>query len=253
MGVPAERIASHFKRTCSTVYRALHQHRAGKAQRVPLSYVTLPTFDRDDADEVILGRPLEALTSHSKKVSPPLDDLPEPVRPLFVQPGLTAKQVRAIFIRYNYLKHRAEHIRRGFDRYSPGAKQVRRFEELIDQAGTLRDLLVRVHLPVVLSVSRRHLIGDDSAGTSRLVDLLELGLGVLIQGVETFNPARRQRFDSFLTNRLLARFASEPLLATGARGAPGAVPTQARRRLRPGDALRRLTALADEAGVRILD
>jgi len=247
MGVPTERIATHFKRTRSTIYRALHQHRAGKAQRVPLAYVTLPTFDRDDADEVILGRPVEELISYSKKITPPLDDLPEPVRPLFIQPALASKQIRGLSIRYNYLKHRAEHIRRGFDRYSPGAKPVRRFEELIDQAGKLRDLLVRVHLPVVLSVSRRHLIGDDSAGTAKLVDLLELGLGVLIQGVETFNPARRQRFDSFLTNRLLARFASEPQL-TGA-----AAPTQARRRLKPGDTLRRLTALADEAGVGILD
>jgi len=247
MGVSAERIAAHFKRTRSTVYRTLHQHRAGKTERVPLDYVALPTFDRDDADEVILGRPLEELTSHSKRVSPPLDDLPEPVRSLFRQPALTAKQTRALSIRYNYLKHCAEQIRQAFDRYSPGAKPVRRFEERVDQARTLRDLLVRVHMPVVLSVSRRHLIGEDSAGTARLADLLESGLGVLIQAVETFNPARRQRFDSFLTNRLLARFASEPRLN------PKAGPTQAHRRLKPGDALQRLTALADEAGVEIIE
>jgi len=245
MGVPAEQIASRLNRTRSTVYRALHQYRAGKAERVLLDYVTMPTFDRDDADEVILGRPIEKLTEHPKIVPPPLDDLPKPVRPLFHQPALTNTQVRALAIRFNYLKHRAVHIRQSLDRYSPGAKQVRRFEELVDQAKTIRDLLVRVHLPVVLSVSRRHLIGDDSAGTARLVDMIEVGLGVLIQAVETFNPARRQKFDSFLTNRLLARFASEPRLNPQ----PGS--SLAHKKLKPGDVLRRLTALADEAGVEL--
>jgi RNA polymerase primary sigma factor len=247
VGVPVERIASRFKRTRSTIYRAVHQHRAGKAGRVSLNYFASPTFNRDDADEVILGRPLDELTRSAPAADAPLDDLPEPVRPLFRQPAIAPDRVRALFVRYNYLKHRAAQTREGFDRYSPGAKQVRRFDELASEAQSLRDLLVRVHLPVVLSVSRRHLIGDHPAGGMRLVDLLERGLEVLIQAVESFNPSRQRRFDSFLTNRLMARFASE----AGGSGAAGSA--QAQRRVNRGDVLRRLTELADEAGVRIYD
>ena len=242
MGVPAERIAARFNRSRSTVYRALHQHRAGKAERIPLDFVTLPTFARDDADEVILGRPLEEISQPHGRTAPPVDDLPEPVRILFDQPAYKPEQVRTLLVRYHYLNYRAQQVRDGFDRYSPAANQVDRFEVLIEQAQTIRGLLVRIHLPVVLSVSRRHLIGDETRGVNRLVDLLELGLGVLIQAVQTFPIGRTQQFDSFLTNRLLARFAAEP-------GLNRAATPQAQRRLKPGDALRRLTTLAQEAGV----
>ncbi len=247
MGTPIDKIAAHFSRTRSTVYRAINQHHAGKAGRVPLDYVASPIFGRDDADEVILGRPVEAFPQSDSVTTVALDDLPEPVRPLFRQPVIPPKQIRSLFIRYNYLKHCAAQTREGFDTYSPGAKQVRRFNDLVDRAGQLRDLLVRVHLPVVLSVSRRHLIGRPSATTGRLVDLLELGLGVLIQAVETFNASRNPRFDSVLTNRLLGRFATDAPHDDG----PGS--TQAQRRLQSGDAFKRLTGLAREAGVEITD
>lgn len=241
MGVPVDRIAERFGRTRSTVYRALHQLSAGKAGRVSLDYIASPIFDRDDADEVILGRPLEALTEHKKQASIALDDLPETVRPLFRQPVIPHDKVRTLFVRYNFVKFRAAKTRDGFDKYSPGAKQVEQFNDWLKQARELRDLLVRIHLPVVLSVSRRHLIDEKSPGSSRLVELIEAGLGVLIQSVETFNPRRQHRFDSILTNRLLGHFATEPHTPH----------KQAQRRVKQEDALARLETVAGEAGVRL--
>lgn len=246
VGVPVDRIAERFGRTRSTVYRALHQLNAGKAGRVSLDYVPSPIFDRDDADEVILGRPLASLTEHKKQTDIHLDDLPDAARPLFRQPVIPHDRVRTLFVRYNFVKFRAAKTRDRFDRYSPGAKQVERFNDWVKQARELRDFLVRLNLPVVLSVSRRHLIGEppaSSSGTSRLMELIEAGLGVLIQSVETFNPTRQPRFDSFLTNRLMGRFATEPSRSG----------KHAHRRVDDDDALGRLKALADEAGVRIAD
>jgi RNA polymerase primary sigma factor len=241
MGVPVDRIAERFKRTRSTIYRTIHQHGAGKAGRVSLAYVPSPTFDREDAEEVILNRPMEALTKHKKLTDAPADDLPEAVRPLFHQPVIPHDRMRALFIRYNFLKYRAVRTRDSFDRYNPGAGQVQAFNDWVEQARELRDLLVRFHLPVVLSVSRRHLIGEPSPGPSRLMALIEAGLDVLIQSVETFNPTRQKRFDSILTNRLMGRFASESSRPKG----------RALRRGDADDALGRLNLLADEAGVRI--
>ncbi len=247
VGVRVDRIAGRFKRTRSTIYRAVHQHGAGKAGRVSLDYIHSAVFDRDDADEVILGRPVDELMRHSKTTGGPMSDLPEPARVLFTQPVIPATRVRTLFVRYNFVKFQAVRAREQFDRYSPGSKQVRRFEGLVDQARVLRDFLVRVHLPGVLSVARRHLIGETGSDSSRLVDLLEQGLGVLIQSVESFNPGRQRRFDSFLTNRLMGRFAAE----MGRSDTPGA--RQAKRKRQTGDGLKRLTGLADEAGVRICD
>lgn len=239
MGVPVDKIAERFGRTRSTVYRALHQLRAGKAGRVSLDYIASPTFEREDADEVILGRPLEALTEHTKQTPIALDDLPETVRPLFRQPAIPHENVRTLFVRYNFVKFRAAKTRDSFDKYSPGAKQVEQFNAWVKQAQELRDLLVRLHLPVVLSVSRRHLIGEKSPGASRLMELIEAGLSVLIQSVEMFNPTRQTRFDSILTNRLMGHFATET----------DTPHKQAQRRVSSEDALSRLEAIAAEAGV----
>ncbi len=243
IGVPVDKIAERFKRTRSTVYRAIHQHGAGKAGRVSLDYIASRTFNRDDAEEVILSRPLEKLTAHKKLTDASADDLPEDVRPLFRQPVIPNDRVRAIFIRYNFVKYRAVRTRETFDRYSPGAKQIEQFNGWVEQARELRDFLVRTHLPVVLSVTRRHLVGKTTSGAARLMELVEAGLEVLIQSVETFNPTRQQRFDSFLTNRLMGRYATVPSKPKGL----------AHRRGGTDDALARLTALAGEAGVRISD
>jgi Homeodomain-like domain len=245
VGVPVDRIAERFKRTRSTVYRVVHQHRAGGAVRVSLEYIASPIFDREDADEVILGRSLEELTRSTGMSKGALDDLPEAMRGLFVQPRIPADRVRALFVRYNYVKFRAGRARGEFDRYSPGAKQVAVFDDLVGQARVLRDLLVRIHLPVVLSVARRHLIGKTGSTRAHLIELMEQGLGVLIQSVETFNHVRQRRFDSALTNRLLARFATE------SKPGGGSGAKQAQRKLQDGDGLKRLTDLAGEAGVEL--
>lgn len=242
MGVPVDKIAERFGRTRSTVYRALHQLSAGKAGRISLEYIASPTFEREDADEVILGRSLDSLTEPKQQADIAIDDLPEAVRPLFRQPVIPHDKVRTLFVRYNFVKFRAAKTREGFDKYSPGAKQVERFNDWVKQAGQLRDFLVRIHLPVVLSVSRRHLIGQPSPGTTRLMELIEAGLGVLIQSVETFNPTRQTRFDSILTNRLMGHFATE-----------SNTPNRLARRVKRNDALARLNALASEAGVELKD
>ena len=243
MGVPVDTIAERFNRTRSTIYRVLHQYGAGQAGRVPLSYVESPTFSRDDAQEVILGRPLESLIEHTTRTPIATDDLPEAIRPLFDQPVFTRENIRVLFVRYNFVKYQAVRLRGSFDPYSPSAKQVSAFNRFVDQAKQLRDLLVRIHLPVVLSVARRHMISEPSPRSGRLFELIEHGLVVLIQSVETFNPTRQDRFDSFLTNRLLARYAT----------LPGKPKGQARKRPKDEQALERLQTIAEEAGVGIFD
>ncbi len=249
MGVPVDRIAEKYKRTRSTVYRAVHQHKAGGAGRFPLDYVASPIFEREDADEVILGRPMEELTKHrgfTQITRAALGELPEPMRALFKQPAIPDAQVHALFVRYNYVKFRAHQARQQFDKYSPGAKQVAVFDGFVKQAKELRNLLVRIHLPVVLSVARRHMIGETDSSFNRLLELLEQGLLVLIQSVESFNHVRQKRFDSALTNRLLARY------ATSAPAGSGVSPRQAHRKFNEGDGLKRLTHIAAEAGVQLM-
>jgi len=243
VGVPVDTIAEKYGRARSTVYRVLHQYGAGLAGRIPLSCIEGPTFSRDDAQEVILGRPLDELTKKTTPSDVSTEGLPDAIKPVFDRPVIAPGTIRQLFVRYNFLKYQAVKTRDAFDRYSPSARRVEAFNDYVEQARAVRDLLVSNHLPVVLSVARRHVMTEASPGSKRLIELIEAGLPVLIQSTETFNPSRQSRFDSSLTNRLLARYATLPKPSRA----------QAQKRGREERSLERLIKIAGEAGVRIAE
>ena len=212
-GIAACRLAERFGRSRATIHRIIHQRRAAAARHVALEHVHSPTFDRDDADQVILR---DAMSEHTRDAEPgtprvnvPVEELPEALRPLYRQPAIDAARQRSWFIRYNYLKHKADRVRAGFDRYEPRAAELDHFEALVDQVRQVRQRLVRANLPVVLSVARRHLIGEHRGRGTRLLELLETGQQVLIEAVESYNASWSHTFTSYLTNRLLKHFAQD--------------------------------------------
>ncbi|MEX0885048.1 MAG: helix-turn-helix domain-containing protein [Phycisphaeraceae bacterium] len=263
MGMPASRLARRFGRTRSTIHRVVGQQRASAARRVELAWIELPTFRRDDADEVILrptgGNDGDADALHDdeaggkgagkggaatvvKARSVPdrvLAELPEALQTLYRTPIMAPTESRSLFIRYNYLKFKAERIRQGLDRLEPRRGELDAFDACVREARAIRDTLARAHLPVVLLAARRHLLGDDEPSARQLVGLLERGQVVLIEAVDTFNPTRGT-FESFLTNRLLQRFAAETQPRDEAR---------AQRRLTGEEMRDRLVRSAAAAGV----
>lgn len=245
MGVAISKIAERFGRTHSTIYRALHERRAARARRITLSCVDSPNFDRPDADQVILGKPLDPLPNpalNTRRIAP-IAGLPDAVAALYCQPTIDDAHLRSWFIRFNYLKHKAIRIRDRFDRYEPRVNDLDRFDDCIAQAGALRHRLVRIHLPIVLSVARRQQL-DHAGESDRLLHLLEIGNEVLIEAVESYNAGRPTTFDSYLTNLLLRRF-----VTTDNRGGKD----RARQRIDPDDMLDRLIEQAAARGVRLKD
>lgn len=243
MGVAIPEIAERFGRTRSTIYRALHERRASKARRLTLVCVDSPTFDRPDADEVILGHSLDTL-SRPDPLTPriaAIEGLPDAVAELYLQPTIDDARLRSLFIRFNYLKHKAIRIREGLDRYEPRVADLDAFDDCVGRAAALRDLLVRTHLPIVLSIARRQQI-DHAAESDRLFELLEMGNAVLIDAVETYNAGRPTSFASYLTNRLLRRYVTADERVEKAR---------ARQRSDDQDMLRRLVSRAEASGVRL--
>lgn len=242
MGVSVSKIAERFGRTRSTIYRVVNERRAAAAKRLRLGVVASPTFDRPDADQVLLGREVEAFPANRPRTvsAVPVDDLPEPLRPLYRQPQIAEEKQRSLFVRYNYLKFKAAQVRDRLDRYDPKVGDLDAFEEAIRQARHIRDLLVKANLPIVLSVAKRHLLGQPDRSTGHLLQLLELGVPVLITAVEEYNATRSQQFDSFLTNRLLQHFLA---VQSGTQ--------KALRRLTAEQLLRRMVDQAEASGVRL--
>lgn len=252
IGIAPRKLAERFGRTRHTIHRIIRERRAAAARHIDLRHVHSPTFNRDDADQVIL-RAVSHVESSAEPGKPaqqsnvPVDDLPEPLRALYRQPGLSDERQRSLFVRYNYLKYKAQRVRDAFDRHEPRAASLDQFESLVSEARRVRSELVRANLPVVLSVARRHLIGKqigESDGMDQhLVTMLDQGQAALLEAVETYNASWSHTFASYLTNRLLKQFAHLQSEASARR--------QARRRLTGEQLYARLIAQARERDVEL--
>jgi len=260
IGVGVGKLAERFRRSRATIHRVVLDRRAARALRLRLAHIPNPQFARPDAADVYLRAnldPTDPLSDNdSKKGDPPLfspplfsavplDGLPEALQPLYRQPVVSPDKIRSLFLRYNFLKHRAAAARQRFTHAPARAADLNQFEADIARAARVRSLLVTWHLPVVLSVARRHLVGRPDNTVSHLLELLELGNPVLIDAVENYDAAARPTFDSVLTNRLLQTFATP--LGTYAKRGPG----KARKRATAAEVMQRMINLADESGVHL--
>lgn len=243
MGVGVGKLAERFRRSRATIYRVVLDRRAARSSRLRLDHVPNVNFDRPDAADVYLRANLDPNKAGetAPRSAVPLDGLPPELKALYVQPVVSADKIRSLFLRYNFLKHRAAATREHFAHAPARARDLELFEQDIARAARVRSLLVTWHLPVVLSVARRHLVGKDNNTPTRLIQLLETGNPVLIDTVDAYDAAARPTFESVLTNRLLQAFAA----------APGSRRGKALRRATAAEVMQRMIDLADESGVHL--
>jgi len=234
MGVSTRLLCQRFNRTRSTIYRAVRDHRAAAIRRLRLAYHTSPTFEREDADAVILRpesspdyRPAAQDVSISAKATSDevmslsaqravsnrfVDDLPEELRPLYRKPMLDETRQLAMFVRLNYLKYRIDVSRQALDDYEPRAGDMDDIESMLRDAKRVRDRLVEGNLPTVLSVARQQLVGVPDASSVHLTAMLEAGNQAMIQAVDQFNPFQGQtflRYVVWLLSRLFAQLSPQ--------------------------------------------
>ncbi len=239
-------LARQYRRTRSTLYRALRQERAALLRQREIRHFTLPTFQRGDADSVFL-RPLDSASDpHAPSAKVNTADLPEAIAPLYRGPALSPEVAGTLLVRMNYLLFKAARLRDGIDRHDPRVATLDAIDDCLAQAQTLRDKLVTGHLPLVLIAARQHLVGQSRRGTHQLVSLLEVGNQVLIDTLDGFDPAGEKSLATVLNWNLRRRFASPSTEGENRQGKPQAV-----RRDDPLRALHRLIEKADESGVHL--
>lgn len=269
------RIAQRFRRTRSTIYRAIHEQRAAALRRVEISFVMSPLFAHEDVDQVVLfaqsppprggaqdqspsppprsatrgsGRPgvprsssggKSGGTSGSASGGPvSVADLPEPLAVLYGQALLSPESEGTLLVQYNYLKFRAARIRDNLDRYEPRVQDLEQVEQDLAQAARIRDRLVAANLGRVLRCARQQLTGESDRALPVLVELLALGNRVLIEAIEQFDSSLGKSFETRLTWNLMRRFAEVP-----------SSPTRAHRRLDAATVRRRMEDEAARHGV----
>ncbi|MHB1156949.1 MAG: sigma factor-like helix-turn-helix DNA-binding protein [Phycisphaerales bacterium] len=191
--VPIRRLCQRFGRTPDAIYRAIRLHQSHQLRAMRNPFIVSPTFDLPDAEQVILGTPLEPITAES---------------PVGTE--------QATFVRFNYLKFRAYCVIEALDPNRPHSAQIDQARTFLRWARRIRQRIAEAFGPMTESLARRQAGTSAPRKDSRKNDaaLIQMGLRVLDEAIDTFDASRGSRFASHLS-WLLQRYFAQPRAAVG--------------------------------------
>ena len=204
-GVPVPSLADRYRRTRGSIYRVINEMRARQLIKRPINLIYNPQFDLPNADELILSEPTSARSPDGKKTvsgrrTP--GGLPPYLQALYDVPLLVGDQERDLFRRYNYLKHKADTLRREIDVNRIRTGHLKQIEKLLLQANVVKNRIIRANLRLVVSIAKKHV-----GGAQTLFELISDGNVSLMRAVEKFDYARGHRFSTYASWAIIRNFA----------------------------------------------
>lgn len=206
-GATVSALCQRYNKTRSTIYRSIHESRAQRIAQMPLSAVYSPTFDRDDADEVLM-HPIVRQGDARQLGADVIDALPAALKPIYEGPIEPDDVVRSLIVRYNFLKHRAIALQNRIIQSTAIASDLDAFDRLLDRINAARGEAIAAVLPIALSVVRRQQITTQQGGGSAFMTMLSTAHRMLIEELDRYDPGVAHPFESVLTNRLMRILAS---------------------------------------------
>lgn len=200
-GVSVRSLAQRYERTCGSIYRIVNEMRARQLLDRKIDYIYNPQFDLPGADDLILAEPPAENAAGVKKIRAP-KGLPPYLASLYEIPLMTPEKERWAFRKYNYLKFRADHLRKELDVNRVKSTLVRRIERLLAQAQVVKNQIIRANLRLVVSIARRHLHGSQT-----LFELVSDGNISLMRAVEKFDYSRGFKFSTYASWAIMKNFA----------------------------------------------
>ena len=199
MRVPA--LADQYDRTRGSIYRIINEIRAQQLKKRPISCMYNPQFDLPNADELILGTDSSPrrLVKGPRRAPP---ELPPYLRALYAVPLLSSEDEKDMFRRYNYLKYKADELRRAIEMDCINSSQLREIEKLLLQANVVKNQIIRANLRLVVSIAKKHVGGPQS-----LFELVSDGNVSLMRAVEKFDYSRGNRFSTYASWAIMRNFA----------------------------------------------
>ncbi len=206
-GVPAPELARQYNRTRGSIYRIINEMRAKQLIERPISYIYNSQFDLPNADEIILFDREETeeekeARAKASTATRPAGDLPPYLRALYGVPLLTAKQERDIFRRYNYLKYKADKLRKKINVNRIRTSQLKEIESYLLQANGVKNKIVRANLRLVISIGKKHVSGPQT-----LFELISDGNVSLMRAVEKFDYSRGNKFSTYASWAIMRNYA----------------------------------------------
>jgi RNA polymerase primary sigma factor len=176
--------------------------RARRVLEATIEFVGHPDFDDSTATAEILG-PMPGPISRAKGagwVGAP-EVLPLSDADLQDSKFLTREQEVHLFRRMNFLKYQAAQLQEAIKPSGARSADLDRVEELLRQAGAIRNRIIRSYLGLVVSVVKKF-----TRGSQDFFDLVSEGNVSLIQASEQFDFDRGARFCTYATRAIINNF-----------------------------------------------
>lgn len=237
-GVPVGEIVERTGRSRHTVYRVWNEFRAERVLSYALPTAVLPTFEMDEAAEVLLS-PTQVrcglLVEH-----PGLGgDLVEwQARVMAGMPPIDEEELSSFGALY-FLCYEAGRQRAWLTAMTqgPGAGVLNNIETMLLWAGRLKHRLMVRYLRPALVVVEQHLGGPlVGRGRAEVLGLHRLMIHTISRSIDSFHPERGQHFTAYMNYQMARALAQVSLGTPGPGNEPRALTTAARAR-RSGGAL----------------
>ncbi len=150
--------------------------------------------DSETADDAARGEPAGKVPSPS--------GLTPYVASLYEVPLLTREQEVHLFRKLNYLKYKADWLRRRLDPLRPQRKLLARIETLCQETVATRNQIICANLRLVVSIAKRY-VGPAQS----FFELVSDGNVSLMRAVERFDYSLGNRFSTYATWAIINNFA----------------------------------------------
>jgi RNA polymerase sigma factor (sigma-70 family) len=210
-GIAVDTLAKKFQRTRTSVYRVINEVRAQRLLAQPLDYIPHPSFEDPARETEFLG-PMpdhEAYEARRREMKAP-KDVPAELASLYEVPLLNKEQEQHLFRKMNFLKYKANRLRKslcreGDDEVDPSRVRIQTLEEIENlqtEANQVKDQLINANMRLVVNIAKRH-----SGQTDNFFELLSDGNMSLIRAVEKFDFGRGFKFSTYASWAIMKNFA----------------------------------------------
>lgn len=216
-GVPIPPLAKRFQRSNQTIHRAINRQRTMNLSNLPLSTFTLPTFEHEEADAILLAHPLVASDLWTSG-----DHLTDPIaliRAARKRQPTGPNDELALIAGYNFLKDRALQRRDQLSR-TAGARMLDAIETDLRWTALLKRRLVTLAFPGALEAIEQHLGRSlEQQPGGMILDLIRRALRVSAATTDAIDPSREShllRRTRFAVDRALSQHGPDPTTARAA-------------------------------------
>lgn len=199
-GVDVDALAETWKRTRASIYRIVAEVRARLLIEQPIEYMDCEEFHRPDADARILQAPRPEIKESTAAKVPP--GLPPYLASLYSIPLLSREEEVYYFRKMNYLRYKAAQLQKKLDPIRPRAKDMDQIEKLLEQAGEIKNFLIRSNLRLVVSIAKRHMKPNTS-----FFEMVSDGNMSLIRAIEKFDFSKGFKFSTYASWAVMKNFA----------------------------------------------